>query len=256
MALNHTAASGQTKDNKAMKNKFILGSALVLALLGGWEPANADHVTPGEAGQTKVNIYDNTNPENGGWNVTIADPFTGGPDPVIGFVNFRPTVPGDLAHAIFVVSLKNGAPNCPYTIELVSVGADPAAGLPPDGQHSGSINPIGALITNAQGNGNSGAILVDVTSLSNVASAGFFTYAHVDVENRNCIEADGTSVDMNEQGASGRMPGQDLSLPVISIGCSLNTMAFGGKSRSESERFARGGFRISSLNRWSRFREI
>jgi len=53
-------------------------------MLAGAPIAMADHVTPGEAGQTKVSLYDNT---NNGWNVTTNDPVTGGPDPVIGFVN-------------------------------------------------------------------------------------------------------------------------------------------------------------------------
>jgi hypothetical protein len=50
--------------------------------------ALGDHVTPGEAGLTKVNVYDDT---QSCWNVTTPDPGTGDPDPVIGSVNFRPT---------------------------------------------------------------------------------------------------------------------------------------------------------------------
>jgi len=167
--------------------------------------ALGDHVTPGEAGLTKVNIYDNT---NNGWNVTTNDPVTGGPDPVIGFVNFRPTTPDDPTHVIVVVALKDGAPSCDYEIQLVVAGSDTGGGLPPDGVHSGFINIIGTLSTNGQGKGNTGAIEVDVTTLLGTAASGSFTYAHVDLEDpdANCTEADGTGVANNEYGASGYDP--------------------------------------------------
>jgi len=173
----------------------------------------ADHETPGQAGMTKIDIYDNT---HNIWNVTTNDPDTGGPDPVIGFVNFRPTVPGDPDHVIVTVALKGGAPDCDYNIELVVDANDPNAGLAPDGFHHAAVNPIGTLTTNRNGLGNSGAIQVDVTTLSNTALSGSFTYAHVDVEDYNgdCTEADGTGVVNNEYGASGQMPGQNLGLPV------------------------------------------
>lgn len=167
--------------------------------------AFADHVTPGQAGMTKVNIYDNT---HNLWNVTTDDPVTGDPDPVIGFVNFRPTTPGDPTHIVVVVALKDGAPSCDYEIQLVTTGADTGAGLPPDGFHSGFPNVIGTLTTNAQGKGNTGAIQVDVTTLDAISASGAFTYAHVDVEDpdANCEEADGTGVANNEYGASGYDP--------------------------------------------------
>lgn len=163
--------------------------------------ALADHETPGEAGNTKVNIYDNT---HNGWNVTTTDPDTGGADPVIGFVNFRPTVPGDPSHVVVVASLKDAAPNCTLTVELVLTGTNPAAGLPPDGGHTGFPNQIGTLTTNNNGKGNSGAIVVDVETLSGVAPSGEFTWGHVDLEpySDTCIEEDDTLVGINEYGAS------------------------------------------------------
>lgn len=163
-------------------------------------PAFADHVTPGEAGKTKVNLYDNT---DDGWNVTVGDP-----DPVIGFVNFRPTVPGDPSHVVVVVKAKDAAPNCTLTIELVTDGTDSDGGLGPDEGHAGTPNVIGTLTTNKRGKGNSGAIKVDVTTLLGTAPSGQFTYAHVDPEDHagTCTEADSTGVDLNEYGASGFDP--------------------------------------------------
>ena len=173
---------------------------------------SAHHYTPGDAGQTKINIYDNT---HNGWNVLTNDPDTGTPDPVIGFVNFRPTVPLDPSNIIVTVALKDGAPSCTYNIELVTSGSDNRAGLQPDGTHFGYINIIGTLTTNQNGIGNSGDIVVDVTGLSNIAVSGGITYAHVDLEAQcTCIEADGTTVEDNEYGASGEKPDQGLGLPV------------------------------------------
>jgi len=179
--------------------------ALALMLVGA-PTALADHVTPGDAGQTKVNLYDNT---NNGWNVTTNDPVTGGPDPVIGFVNFRPTVPDDPDHIVIVVVAKKAAPNCTLTVQLQTSRGTPTGGLPPDGGHSGFNNVIGELTTNSQGKGNSGAIRVDVTTLNGISTLGPFTYAHVDVEDSPaapCIESDGTSLGPNEYGASGYNP--------------------------------------------------
>jgi hypothetical protein len=188
----------------------VLGLIVTLA---GAEPALADHVTPGEAGQTKVDLYDNT---NNGWNVTTADPVTGGPDPVIGFVNFRPTVPGDPDHVVIVVATKDAAPNCTLTVQLQTSRSTPTGGLPPDGDHSGFNNVIGELTTNRQGSGNSGAIVVDVTTLNGTAQLGPFTYAHVDLEDSlsaPCTEADGTSLGPNEYGASGFNPAVGPPVP-------------------------------------------
>ena len=142
--------------------------AVALMLIGA-PTALADHVTPGEAGQTKVDLYDNT---NNGWNVTTNDPVTGGLDPVIGFVNFRPTVPGDPNHVVIVVAAKGAVPNCTLTVQLQTSRGTPTGGLPPDGDHSGFNNVIGELTTNRQGNGNSGAITVDVTTLNGISTLG------------------------------------------------------------------------------------
>jgi len=181
-------------DSFGSETEGIHGSAVTVS--------HAAPLMPGEPGQTKVPIYDNT---DNGWNVTTNDPVTGGPDPEIGFTNFRPTVPGDPEHIIVVVNLQDGAPNCTYTVELVTDGNSPDGGLPPDGNHTGFINVIGELTTNGNGHGNSGALMVDVTTLSDVAAAGQRTYAHVDVEDYNgtCVEADGTSVATNEYGSPG-----------------------------------------------------
>ena len=175
-------------------------------MLAGVPNAMADHVTPGQAGKTKVDLYDNT---NNGWNVTTSDPVTGGPDPVIGFVNFRPTVPGDPDHIVLVVVAKNAVPNCTLTVELQTSRGTSTGGLPPDGNHSGFNNVIGELTTNGQGKGNSGAITVDVTTLNGISTLGPFTYAHVDLEDSPsapCSESDGTSLGPNEYGASGYDP--------------------------------------------------
>jgi len=182
-------------------------------MLAGVPNAMADHVTPGEAGQTKVSLYDNT---NNGWNVTTSDPVTGGQDPVIGFVNFRPTVPGDANHIVVVVAAKGAVPNCTLTVQLQTSRGTPTGGLPPDGTHSGFNNVIGELTTNGQGNGNSGAITVDVTTLNGISTLGPFTYAHVDLEDSPsapCIESDGTSLGPNEYGASGYNPAVGPPVP-------------------------------------------
>lgn len=184
----------------------VIAIALALALMGGSVYGN--HATPGTAGQTKVNIYDNT---NDGWNVTVGDP-----DPVIGFVNFLPTTPDAPNTVKLVVALKDGAPSCDYNVELVTSANNPSAGLAPDGFHTGFINTVGTLTTNEQGKGNTGTIEVDVTTLAGVAASGDFTYAHVDLEDHdnNCTESDGTGVASNEYGASGKQPGSTLDLPV------------------------------------------
>ena len=183
------------------------------AMLAGAPAAMADHVTPGEAGQTKVDLYDNT---NNGWNVTTSDPVTGGPDPVIGFVNFRPTVPGDPGHIVIVVAAKGAAPNCTLTVQLQTSRGTATGGLPPDGGHSGFSNVIGELTTNRQGNGNSGALTVDVTALNGISTLGPFTSAHVDLEDSPsapCTEADATSLGSNEYGASGYNPSVGTPVP-------------------------------------------
>lgn len=203
--------------NKTNK-QWLSVSALVTCLAA--VPAFANHTTPGNAGKTKVNIYDNT---HNGWNVTTADPVTGGPDPTVGFVNFRPTIPCngvtpecDPNNIVIVVALKKAAPDCTLSIQLVTSATNPDAGLAPDGAHAGFINTIGTVTTNSVGNGNSGAIVVDVRTLSGIAPSGQITYAHVDPEAFGaCTEADGTTVEDNEYGASGQMPGgPDLGLPV------------------------------------------
>jgi hypothetical protein len=186
---------------RPVRVRIVVVAAFTSLALMSSSVALADHATPGEAGSTKVNVYDNT---HNGWNVTTNDPATGGADPVIGFVNFRPTVPDDLDHIVIVASVKNAAPDCTLTIELVTVGTDPDSGLPPDGFHTGFINVIGTLTTNQNGNGNSGAIVVDVTTLDSVAPSGDFTWGHIDLEDDSgtCVESDGTGVEFNEYGAS------------------------------------------------------
>lgn len=166
-------------------------------------PAGADHLTPGVAGATKINIYDNT---HNGWNVATNDPVTLGPDPVIGFVNFHPTTGADPDTIKVVVALKDAAPNCDYDLQLVTNINDPEGGLPADGFHSGFILPIGMMTTNGKGIGNSGSIEVDVSGLG---APGSTVYAHVDIEDvdGDCMEADGTPVANNEYGASSSVPG-------------------------------------------------
>lgn len=175
--------------------------------------ASADHTTPGNAGQTKVYVYDNT---QNGWNVTTDDPGTGGPDPVIGFVNFRPTVPGDPTHIKFVVILQDAAPNCGYSFQLIPQVFDPSAGLAPDGTRTGSGTAwLGDIWTNKKGHA-SATFVADATLLPGTAPSGQITYAHIDIEDvdGDCVEKDGTSVEENEYGASGKPPGSDYDLPV------------------------------------------
>jgi hypothetical protein len=191
----------------------VAGLLALVVMLAGTSTALADHVTPGEAGQTKVDIYDNT---NNGWNVTTNDPVTGGPDPVIGFVNFRPTVPGDPNHVLIVAAVKDAAPNCTLLVQLQTSRGTSTGGLPPDGNHSGFNNVIGELTTNGQGKGNSGAIEVDVTTLNGISTSGPFTYAHVDLEDTPsapCTERDSTSLGPNEYGASGYNPAVGPPVP-------------------------------------------
>lgn len=197
-----------------MRTSKIKKSA-ALALMGAmsaWAFTVSASDTPGQAGQTKVNIYDNT---HNGWNVATNDPDTGGADAAIGFVNFHPTVPGQPNQVMFVVAGESLAPNCTFDVQLVLLGSDPDSGLAPDGTHTGFINIIGTLTTNKHGKGNTGAIKVDVTTLVGSAISGGTTYAHVDLEDPSgeCREADGTAVVNNEYGASGEMPGQGLGLP-------------------------------------------
>jgi hypothetical protein len=190
---------------KRFKNAVSALAIAALALVG--ISASAYHGSPGEAGMTKVNIYDNT---NDGWNVTVGDP-----DPVIGFVNFRPTTPDDPSVIVVTVSLKDAAPSCDYEVQLVTTGSDETGGLAPDGSHTGIINTIGTIETNKQGIGNTGAIVVDVNTLIGTATSTNITYAHVDLEDfdGDCTEADGTGVANNEYGASGKIPGSTLDLP-------------------------------------------
>jgi hypothetical protein len=190
-----------------IKKFAVFAVALSMTSFTGTAVVFANDATPGQAGQTKVNIYDNT---DDGWNVTVGDP-----DPVIGFVNFLPAV-NDPNSVKVVVALKDGAPSCDYNIDLVTSANNDGAGLAPDGFHSGFINTIGTLTTNAQGKGNSGEITVDVTTLTNVAASGDTTYAHVDLEDHDgdCTESDGTTVANNEYGASGKQPSSTLDLPV------------------------------------------
>lgn len=113
------------------------------------------------------------------------DPITGLPDPDVGWVSYRLPTKGDPNNIIINVKIHNGVPNSgPLRIELVTAGPNPSGGLPPDGSapHSGAINIIGIISTNAAGEAQSGAIVVDVTTLFNVSPSGQPTFAHVDVE--------------------------------------------------------------------------
>jgi hypothetical protein len=190
---------------KTKKTWKILGTSIVaFAVFALMVPAGmsfAVHTTPGEAGLTMVNIFDNT---HNGWNVDTNDPDTGDADPVIGFANFRPTVNGDPDNIIVVVKLMDAAPNCDYDLELVTYGNNTDGGLAKDGNHTGFPNPIGNMTTNGAGKGNSGAIVVNVSSLTWVADSGMDTYAHIDVEDYdlNCIEEDGSTVQINEYAAT------------------------------------------------------
>jgi hypothetical protein len=189
-------------------------AALIAVGVAVW----AAQVVPGAGeaahkGQTKVFIYDNT---HNNWNVTTNDPVTGGPDPIIGFVNYRPTTPDDPTHIILNVVLKNAAPNCAYSVQLIPQVFDPTAGLPPDGGRHGSSTAImGDIATNKKGKGTA-QFVADATLLEGTAPSGQFTYAHIDIEDvdQDCVEADGTNVEENEYGASGKQPGSPLNIPV------------------------------------------
>lgn len=151
-----------------------------------------------------VNLYDDT--ENS-WNFLTFDPVTGGPDSVIGAVGFRPPSPLD-PNVVIAVYINGAAANCTLTVELVTAANDFRAGLPPDGNHFGIINVIGTLKTNPAGSA-SGSFVIDVRKLANVATVGQTTYAHIDLEDYSgtCMDPDGTQVNTNEYGASGKTPG-------------------------------------------------
>lgn len=148
-----------------------------------------------DLGQATIPIYDNT---TDGWNV-----HTGTPDPTVGFVNFRPTGPGDTDRLRLTVVLQKAAPACSYNLELVLWGTTPTGGLGPDDFHHGRINRIGTMTTNGAGNGNSGAIHVDVRTLLE-AVPGVVNYGHIDIEDydQDCVERDGTNVNGNEYAAT------------------------------------------------------
>lgn len=158
-----------------------------------------------------VNVYDNT---RNGWNVLTKDPVTGGPDPIMGSVRLRPTSASDPT-ILLEISVSGAARDCTLTVQLVTTATGSNAGLPPDGNHSGIINNVGTLITNSAGSG-AVSIVVDVRRLANVAPADQVTYAHADLEDRSqtCREPDGTLVEDNEYGASGKPPGSPLSVPL------------------------------------------
>ena len=108
-----------------------------------------------------------------------------GTDPDVGWVSYRLPTPGDPTHIMINVKIHKGIPNSgPLDIELVTKGTDTGGGLPPDGSagHTGYINIIGTISTNGAGEGQSGDIMVDVTTLGSVAPSGQVTYAHVDIE--------------------------------------------------------------------------
>lgn len=113
------------------------------------------------------------------------DPLTGKPDPDVGWVSYRLPTKGDPNNIIINVKIHKGVPNSgPLTIELVTKATNPFGGLPPNGVggHTGTINVIGTISTDAAGEAQSGDIVVDVTTLRDVSSSGLRTFAHVDVE--------------------------------------------------------------------------
>ena len=192
----------------AARLSIIIGLALAVST---WLAPNIV-AAAGKSDHTRVNIYDNT---DNGWNVTTNDPVTGGPDPVIGFVNFRGTTPLDPTHILIDVVLKNAAPSCGYSVQLIPQSSDPSAGLPPDGTRTGSGTAVlGDIFVNAKGHGEA-SFVADVTLLPGTAPSGQTTYAHIDIEDvdQDCIEKDGTHVVENEYGASGKPPGTNYDLP-------------------------------------------
>ena len=177
----------------------VLVLAVGLMASGLWAPtAWAAKPDTGLNGTNRSNIFDNT--QNG---------LQVGIDPIIGYVVQREPNADDPTHIEVRVHLQGAAPNCDYTIELVTVGDNPAGGLDASG-HSGAINYIGTMTTNRVGNGSSGAIVVDVSpgAIFGEAATGLVTYAHIDVEDNgildtagDCTEADGSTVARNEYGS-------------------------------------------------------
>ena len=113
------------------------------------------------------------------------DPDTGLPDPDVGWVSYRLPTKGDPNNIIINVKIHKGVPNIgPLEIELVTSAQIVSGGLDPSGnsRHGGIRTVIGTISTNAAGEGQSGDIVVDVRTLSNVSPSGLRTFAHVDVE--------------------------------------------------------------------------
>lgn len=104
--------------------------------------------------------------------------------------------------------MQKAAPNCTYRVELVRDSAAVNGGLNAAG-HSGFIQVLGTLTTNGVGNGNAHFDL----DPSGDGVADTVVYGHLDFEDPSgtCVEADGTSVAVNEYGAA---PDPTLSTPL------------------------------------------
>lgn len=165
-----------------------------LAVISAFVLLSVSVVSAKPPGAQLFNVYDNT---DDGLDVAV--------DPDIGNVEFNAN-PGGQARLVIQTHLQGAAPNCEYRVELVRDSAVTNGGLDALG-HTGSIQILGTLTTNAAGNGNAhfdvevGDGELDTT-----------VYGHLDFEDVSgeCLEEDETGVSINEYGAA---PDPTLSTP-------------------------------------------
>lgn len=120
-------------------------------------------------------------------------------DPDIGNVQAVAN-PGGKERLIIQVHVQGAAPDCELEVELVRDDEASNGGLDETG-HTGSIDVLGTLTTNAVGNGNAH---FDIKP-SGDGKADTQMFGHIDLEAfflGGCEEDDGTQVDVNEYGAA------------------------------------------------------
>ena len=146
-------------------------------------------------GAQVFDVYDNTQ-----------DGIQVGTDADVGNVQANAN-PGGASRLIINAHLHKAAPSCTYTVELVRGSSASNGGLSSTG-HTGSIQILGTLTTNAAGNGN--AHFDFDPSSDGVPDTD--AYGHLDFEAQGtCVESDGTSVTNNEYGGA---PDPTLATPL------------------------------------------
>jgi hypothetical protein len=147
----------------------------------------ASMVKAAPPGAQVFEVYDET---NNGLDVSV--------DPDVGNVEFNAN-PGGQPRLVIEAHLQKAAPNCEYTVELVVDSEASNGGLDEIG-HTGVIRALGVLTTNRAGNGNAHFDY----DLSNFGDGTTQMWGHLDFEDPTgtCTEADGTTVQFNEYGAT------------------------------------------------------